>query len=85
LEKCFGKGRQSSRIASQKISSSTVDYSGNTSLTKDDHEDDDWGSDSKKRKKKKKESSNSKKSKKKSHLNIDPYQVKKLNAGVKFR
>ena len=63
-------------FASQKISSSTVDYSGNTSLTRDDGEDDDWGTvEAKKKRRKKKEGPTGKKSKKKSHLNLDVYQV----------
>jgi len=69
LEKCFGKGRQSSRIASQKISSSQIDYSLHNSLTKEDCEDDDWNE--KKRKRKKKDSKS--KSKKKSHISLDQY------------
>jgi len=81
LEKCFGKGRQSSRIASQKISSSQVEYSGNNSLTKDDGEDDDWGAAEarKKRRKKKENAGNNKKNKKKSHLDV--YQSHSTSSG----
>lgn len=60
LEKCFGKGRTSSRIASQKISSAEFSFPshGQTECP----EDDDW---QEKKKRKRKKDSGSKKAKKK--------------------